>query len=405
MSELLTNGQVIEKIEHVMKEQYLPAFNNMINTQADPFLAKIAKPKLISDKIVAAAPFGLNGGFGSGIDGGATPISGAQAYENFALNSANMYCNIEISDKTVELGGKSGAILDTVHAEIEGGYKAAEWNVGRMLFGNGTGVLTTINNGDDGNETQRYTKSVGDTRNLIEGLTVDIYENGKTTKAGTARIKSVDRVNKTVTFWEPFGFGSGIGADGFMTVQNSYNAEITGLAAIFDDKITTLYGVSKSANPIIKPVVRDAEGDISDSIIRSVLREADRTKNGKVDTLMCGDNAFDAFVEHCKSYNIRLEASKNEIMGGFKAVSFMFGNREIDMVESKFVPSDEMWGVDSKAFEFHNVGWDYARYQGGSIFNLIPGTNVYRGLLRNYGNLICKNPGGCVRIHNIGFGA
>ena len=120
---------------------------------------------------------------------------------------------------------------------------------------------------------------------------------------------------------------------------------------------------------------------------------------------MCGDNAFDAFVEHCKSYNIRLEASKNEIMGGFKAVSFMFGNREIDMVESKFVPSGEMWGVDSKAFEFHNVGWDYARYQGGSIFNLIPGTNVYRGLLRNYGNLICKNPGGCVRIHNIGFGA
>lgn len=399
MSKLLTNGQVIEKIEHVMKEQYLPAFNNMINTQADPFLAKIAKPKLISDKIVAAAPFGLNGGFGSGIDGGATPISGAQAYENFVLNSANMYCNIEISDKTVELGGKSGAILDTVHAEIEGGYKAAEWNVGRMLFGNGTGVLTKATAGDT-----TKTVSVTDTRYLIEGLTVDGYSSDGT-KTGTDRIKSIDRVNKTVTFWDKgLSFG-GSGSEGFMTVQNSYNAEVTGIGAIFDDQITTLYGVSKSANPIIKPVVKDAQGDISDAIIRNVLREADRTKNGKVDTLMCGDDAFDAFVEHCKSYNIRLEASKNEIMGGFKAVSFVFGNREIDMVESKFVPKDEIWGVDSKAFEFHNVGWDYARYQGGSIFNLIPGTNVYRALLRNYGNLICKNPGGCVRIHNIGFGA
>ena len=402
MSELLTIGQVIEKIEHVMKEQYLPAFNNMINTQADPFLAKIAYPKLISDKIVAAAPFGLNGGFGSGIDGGATPISGAQAYENFALNSANMYCNIEISDKTVELGGKSGAILDTVHAEIEGGYKAAEWNVGRMLFGNGTGVLTTIDNGDGGNETQRYTKSVGDTRNLIEGLTVDIYENGKTTEAAArARIKSVDRVNKTVTFWKPVNFG----ADGFMTVQNSYNAEITGLGAIFDDEITTLYGVSKSANPIIKPVVRDAEGDISDAIIRNVLREADRTKNGKVDTMLCGDVAYDAYTEYLRTNNNRVETKTKEITGGFKAISFLYGNREIDIVESKFVPSSEIWGVDSNSFEFHNVGWDYARYQGGSIFNLVPNTNYYRALLRNYGNLICKNPGGCVRIHNIGFGA
>lgn len=399
MSELLTNGQVIEKIEHVMKEQYLPAFNNMINTQADPFLAKIAKPKLISDKIVAAAPFGLNGGFGSGIDGGATPISGAQAYENFALNSANMYCNIEISDKTVELGGKSGAILDTVHAEIEGGYKAAEWNVGRMIFGNGTGVLTGAAAGEN-----TKTVSVYDTRYLIEGLTVDGYDSDGV-KTGTDRIKSIDRVNKTVTFWgNGLSFG-GVGSEGFMTVQNSYNAEITGIGAIFDDKITTLYGVSKSANPIIKPVVKDAGDDISDAVIRAALREADRTKNGKVDTIMCGDIAYDAYTEYLRTNNIRVETKTKEITGGFKAISFIFDNREIDIVESRFVPVDEMWGVDSKMFEFHNVGWDYARYQGGSIFNLVPNTNYYRALLRNYGNLICKNPGGCVRIHNIGFGA
>lgn len=404
MNELMTTGQVIEKIEHVMKEHYLPAWNNLINTAADPFLAKIAKPNLLSDKIVAAAPFGLNGGFGSGRDGGATPDSGAQNYENFELRSANMYCNIEISDKTVQLCGKNGAILNTVDTEVKGGYQAAEWNLGRMMFGNGTGVLTTIDNGDGA--TDLYTKSVGDTRNLIEGLTVDIYENGKTTEAvARARIKSVDRVNNTVTFWKPVNFGEGIGAKGFMTVQNSYNAEVTGIGAIFDDEITTLYGVSKSANPIIKPVVRDANDDISDSLIRSALRESDRVKNGKVDTLLCGDVAYEAYTKYCQVNNIRIEDSNNEIMGGFKAISFRFGNRLIDLVESRFVPSDEMWGVDTKAFEFHNVGWDFARYQGGSIFNLKPDTNVYRALIRNYGNLICNNPGGCVRIHNIAASA
>ena len=398
MSEM-NNAQTIANLEKVLKYDYLPAWNNMINEQADPFLAKVAKPALKSDKIMAAAPFGLNGGFGSGIDGGATPISGAQAYENFEIHSANMYCNIEISDKTVELGGKSGAILDTAHNEIEGGYKAAEWNVGRMLYGNGTGVLTKATAGEI-----TKTASVTDTKYLIEGLTVDGYSSDGT-KTGTDRIKSIDRVNKTVTFWgNGLSFG-GVGVEGFLTVQNSYNAEITGIGAIFDDEITTLYGVSKSANPIIKPVVKNAQGDISDAVIRAALREADRTKNGKVNTIMCGDNAYDAYTEYLRTNNIRVETKTKEITGGFKAISFIFDNREIDIVESRFVPVNEMWGVDTKSFEFHNVGWDFATYQGGSIFNLVPGTNVYRALLRNYGNLICKNPGGCVRIHNVGFGA
>lgn len=396
MSEMNT-AQTIANLEKVLKYDYLPAWNNMINEQADPFLAKVAKPALKSDKIMAAAPFGLNGGFGSGVDGGYTPISGAQAYENFEIRSANMYCNIEISDKTVELGGKSGAILDTAHNEIEGGYKAAEWNVGRMLYGNGTGILTKATAGDT-----TKTVSVTDTKNLIEGLTVDGYSSDGT-KTGTDRIKSVDRVNNTVTFWgNGLSFG-GVGVEGFLTVQNSYNAEITGLGAIFDDEITTLYGVSKSANPIIKPVAKNAKEDISDAIIRSALREADRTKNGKVDTIMCGDIAYDAYTNYLRTENIRVETKTKEITGGFKAISFIFDNREIDIVESRFVPVDEMWGVDSKMFEFHNVGWDFATYQGGSIFNLVPNKSVYRALLRNYGNLICKNPGGCVRIHNVDY--
>lgn len=395
MSEMNT-AQTIANLEKVLKYDYLPAWNNMINEQADPFLAKIAKPSLKSDKIMAAAPFGLNGGFGSGVDGGKTPISGAQAYENFEIRSANMYCNIELSDKTVELGGKSGAILDTAHNEIEGGYKAAEWNVGRMLFGNGEGVLATIDDGAEG-----LTYVVNDTRNLIEGLTVDVYATGAVTKTGTARIKSINRSQNTITFWSPVT----ISGAGFITVQNSYKAEITGLGAIFDDSITTLYGVSKSANPIIKPVVKDAQGDVSDAVIRAALRESDRAKGGKVDTIMCGDTAYDAYTEYLRTNNIRVESKTKEITGGFKAITYIFDNREIDIVESRFVPSNEMWGADSKAFELHNVGWDFATYQGGSIFNLVPGTNVYRALLRNYGNLICKNPGGCVRIHNIGFGA
>lgn len=394
----MDNIQVLENLEKILKYDYLPAWQNQINTNPSAFLAKIAKPLLVSDKISAAAPVGINGGYGSGVDGGNTPVSGAQAYENFTLASANMYCNIEISDKTVELGGKNGAIIDAAHNEIEGGYKAAEWNVARMLFGNGKGILTSIEyNGG------KYV--VTDDRFIIEGLTVDIYDASTKTKASTSgpvRIKDIDRVNKTVTFWNmPYTLQAE--KEFFLTVQNSYNAEITGIGAIFDDEIDELYGVKKSTNAIIKPTVVNANGDISDAVIRNGLRTALRHKNGAVDTILCGDGAFDAYTEYLRVNNIRVESKTKEITGGFKAISFLFDNREIDLVEERFVPANEMWGVDSKAFEFYNVGWDFAKYQGGSIFNLKDSSNVYRALLRNYGNLICKNPGGCLRIHNIGY--
>ena len=60
-----------------------------------------------------------------------------------------------------------------------------------------------------------------------------------------------------------------------------------------------------------------------------------------------------------------------------------------------------MWGVDSTALELHMQEWDFAALQGGGIFNLMENSSVYRALLANYGDLICKNPGGCVKIHNV----
>lgn len=393
----MNNTQVLTNIEKIIKNDYLPAWQNMINTEPSAFLSKVKKVKLTSDKIKAGAPFGLSGGFGYGAEGSATPASGAQAYEGFEVRSADMYVNVTISEKAVELGGTSGSIVGLLDAEIKAAYEAAKWNVGRSLFGNGSGVLTTIsiiNGSKEG--------TVADTKFLKEGLIVDVHNPTGEKNGDSLRIKSIDRASKKVTFYDAFGGVSDTGM--FLTVQNSYNREITGLGAIIDltDTGTTLYGVNKADNGAIVPSVVDANDDISDAIIRSGLRTALRDKNGKIDTILCGDTAFDAYVEYLRTNNIRVEDSSKEIEGGFKAIKFLFDNREIDIVEEQFVPSNEMWGVDSTAFEFHCLDWDFAQLKDGGIFNLMENESAYRALLRNYGNLICSNPGGCLRIKNIG---
>lgn len=388
-------AQNLLTFEKALKENYLPAWRNQLGIEPSALLGKIRKPKLTSAKIVASAPIGLSGGFGFGAEGKATPAAGGVRVERFETNAKDMYVNVVISEKAVRLTGTGGAMANALDTEVKGAYATAKWNVGRSLFGNGTGILTTISAlSSAGN-----TITVADTKYLKEGLIIDIYATGGTTPQtnGTGRrVTSVDRANKTITI-------SGDAATftaGFITVQNSYNREITGLGAIFDDTITSLYGITKASNPFLKPVVQDADSDIDDGVITKALRQAKNDKNSNIDMLLCGDDAFDHYVTYLRTNNIRVEERSHEIQGGFKAIRFVFGNKEVDIVNESFVPAKEMWGVETDCLELHSFDWNFAELQNGGIFNLMENQSCYRALLVNYGDLICTNPGGCVRITN-----
>ena len=384
--------------EKALKENYLPVWRNQLGVEPSALLGKIKKVPLVSNEIVASAPIGLSGGFGFGAEGQATPEAGNVKFDRFKTNAKDMYVNIAISAKAVRLTGSGGAMANALDTEVKASYETAKWNVGRSLFGNGTGVLANTSAVAEAG----LTIAVDDTKFLKEGLIIDIYAEGANAPQSNGkgrRIVAVDRANKTITIE---GTASTF-TKGFITVQNSYNREITGLGAIFDASVPTLYGVKKAENPYLAPITVNAGQDISDGIITKALRQAKNDKNSAVDTLLCGDDAFDAYVDYLRMSNTRIEDMTHTIAGGFKAIKFIFGNKEIDILNESFVPADEMWGVDSTSLELHMQEWDFADLQGGGIFNLMEGSSVYRALLANYGDLICKNPGGCVRITEVGY--
>lgn len=383
--------------EKALKEIYLPLWQNQLGIEPTPFLAKVKKTPLLGNEIVSAAPIGLSGGFGFSSEGKATPTAGAVKFERFKEKAKDMYVNVCISVKATKLGTTSGAMADALQTEVKAAYDTAKWNVGRALFGNGSGVLCNV----DKLETAGNVISVDSIKNLKEGLIIDIYATGGTTPAVSGRrITAINRTPASGKYSVTIDGAATTLSAGFLTVQLSYNNEITGLRAIYDDSVTSLYGVSKSANPVIKPVVVDANAAIDDSIITKALRMAERDKGSSVDTLLCGDDAYDAYVEYLRTNNIRVEESSKEIVGGFRAIKFAFGTHEVDIVNESFVPDKEIYGVDSNAFKFESLDWTFADLQGGGVFNLMEGGSVYRALLTNYGNLICSNPGGCIRITN-----
>lgn len=388
-------AQNLITFEKALKENYLPAWRNQLGIEPSALLSKIKKSKLTSNKIVASAPVGLSGGFGYGAEGQETPAAGGVRVERFETYAKDMYTNIVISEKAVKLTGTAGAMANALDTEVKGAYATAKWNVGRSLFGNGTGILTT----SKALSTAGNTISVDDVSYLKEGLIIDIYATNGTTPQENGkgrRLLAVDRANKTITI----GGDAATFSAGFITVQNSYKREITGLGAIFDDSITTLYGVNKASNPFIKPVVQSAGNDLDDGLITKTLREAKNNKNSDVDMLLMGDDAYDHYVNYLRVNNIRVEEVSHVIQGGFKAIKFIFGNKEIDIVNESFVPAKEAWGVETGCLELHSLDWNFAELQGGGIFNLMENQSCYRALLTNYGDLICTNPGGCVRITN-----
>ena len=406
--------QTLTNMEKALKENYLPVWQNGLTTEPSALLGKIKKVPLKSNKIVTSAPFGLSGGFGYGAEGLATPQAGPVPFERFETYAKDMYVNIAISAKAVRLTGSGGSMANALDTEVKAAYETAKWNVGRSLFGNGSGVLAYTEAVVNGNTiTLKSTTTVEDEegnplantaphRLLKEGLIIDIYamgakpEDAPQASGKGVRIVAVDRVNNTITIG-----GNAVSLEaGFITVQNSYGREITGIGAIFDPEIKTLYGVSKEENKVIVPTSIDAHADIDDSIIWDAVEGAETYKNSKIDMIMMGKSAYKKYIDYLRTNNVRVENQTREITGGFKSLGYTFGNREIDIVYDQFIPDDEAWCLETGKLELHTQEWEFADLQGGGIFNLMENSSVYRALLANYGDLVCTNPGGCVRITN-----
>ena len=245
--------QNIKTFENALKENYLPVWKNQLNIEPSAFLAKIKKPKCVANDITASAPVGLSGGFGFGEEGQATPNAGNVMFKRFKTQAKDMYSNVEISVKATKLTGSKGAMANALDTEVKGSYDTAKWNVGRALFGNGTGKLANV----AAQTTASTIVKVSDVTYIKEGLIVDFYAEGATNVEDpskvTGRVVAVSRNPEADGTYQIMLLEKPASAipKGFMTVQNSFNREIDGLGVIFDDTIDEIYGIKKSENPFL----------------------------------------------------------------------------------------------------------------------------------------------------------
>ena len=380
--------------DDALKSAYLGVVSEQLNTAINPLLAKIKQSTqdVWGKEIRRLAQYGLNGGIGAGDEDGVLPEAAGNNYEQFVLTLKNLYGTIEISDKAIRASeNSSGAFVNLLNAEMEGLLKASSYNFGRMLFGDGTGVLAKVVSISGGVIT------VDKVKNLVEGMVVDFRSQDGTVIGGATqrRIVAVDRLNKTVTVSGTTLTSTDVPKDSIITVQGSYNQEITGLGAIFKTD-GDIYGLSRSTHKWLVPYIQNNVGNISETAIQTAIDYLDENAGSRVNFIVCSSGVKRAFQNHLSTYKRNIDVM--DLNGGYKALSY----NGIPIVSDRFCPEGTMYLLNTDDFILHQLcDWKWLEGEDGKVIKQVADKPVYKATLVKYADLICSKPCGQAMLTGI----
>lgn len=371
--------------DNALKTFYLDAISEQLNFNTNPFLAQIKQSTkdVYGKEVRKLVTYGINGGIGAGTEDGALPKSGNNNYQYMVSTLKNLYGTIEISDKAIRASeSNAGAFVNLLEAEMEGLIKASTFNFSRMLFGNGSGELGRISGISKGVVTLSTS-----TYNLREGMMIDIrYPGGDVIDnlAGVKITSIIDDKNFSVDTNVTVG---NVCENGYITMQNSYNNEISGLDRIFSLAYDDLYGINKENNAWIRPYVDHTITEFSENKIQKAIDEIEKQSGETPNMIICSWGVRRA-IQKILSVGSRI-VDTVELKGGYKAMSY----NGIPIVVDRHCPEGYLYLLNTNFFELHQLcDWQWLSDDDGKVLKQVPGKPTYMATLVKYAELMCSKP-------------
>jgi len=373
--------------DNALKTLYLDAISHQLDNGVNPLLAAISKSTndVWGKEVRKLCTYGVNGGIGAGTEDGDLPTASGNNYTQFVTTLKNLYGVIEISDKAIRASeNNSGAFVSLLNSEMEGLIRSSTFNFGRMLFGDGTGTLAKAT------EIKNNVLYVDSVKNIVEGMIIDVREASGNIITGLAdkKVVSVNRALKQITLSGASVSNQTFATGTIVTIQASYNHEITGLGAIFGNS-TNLYGVNRSENTWLSPYVNKEVGEIDELTIQTALDAIEERSGKSVNFIVCSWGVRRA-LQQLFSAN-RRSIDTMELSGGFKAMNY----NGIPIVADRFCPEGTMYLLNTNDFTLHQLcDWQWLADDDGRVLKQVPGKPVYTATLVKYADLICSCPNG-----------
>lgn len=385
-----------------LKTVYLDVLDNLLNVGTNPLFARIKKTTkgVTGKEIKVLAPYGFNGGITATSETGSLPSVGGNNYVNFTSELKNLYGCIEISDKAVRASQNSaGAFVNLLNDEMEGLIQSSAFNLSRMLYSDGYGCLSEIVGITSATEYK-----VKNIALMMEGMVVDIFDDATgimLENCKGCKVVKVDRVRNTVTLDREINLDSAGEGGYYFIIQNSFNNELTGINALFNSTVTTLYGLNKKDYPFLQGVHHKlTTEDISEMLMLEMIDKAEDTAGSHINFIACSSKMrrFYQGLLLAEGRNIQTI----DLGNGFKALDF-YG---IPMYSDRLVQEDRMYMVDTDTFTLHQMcDWEWLADESGNILSQKAGYPVYTATLVKYADLICSKPCGQAAITNMVYPA
>lgn len=382
----------LETADKALKSVYLGVVTEQLNTAVNPLLTKIEQTSsdVWGKDIIKLVSYGLNGGVGAGDETGSLPMAAGNNYAQYKVELKNLYGSIEISDKAIRASQSNvGAFVNLLNAEMEGLLKASKYNLGRMLYGDGNGVLALV---ATASATATTSITLSSVKKVAIGMVIDIFNKDGEKILAQARIIDVDRATKTIKIDKQV---SAVSTTDYITIQNSKGFELTGLGAIFGTN--DIYGLARANNTWLNPYKKDLNNAALDmGTIQEAIDYIDETTGSAVNFITCAYDVKKAYIKNLSAN--RLNVDYMTLDGGFKALSYS----GIPLVSDKFIEDGEMYLLNTDDFKMHQLcDWRWLEGDNGNVIKQKLGNPTYTATLVKYADIVCDRPCGQAKLSGI----
>lgn len=384
----------VESIDSVLKSYYLDAICTSLNTGVSPLYQAIEKTaaEIRGKEAVVPTMFGLCGGLGTTEEAGELPDAGECMRAAFSVPLKNIYGVIDITDKAIRASrDNASGIVGILNNEIRAMVRSARFNLNRMLWMDGKGLLATVTAFKSGSMPE---VTVDDARMMAGGMKIDIYRSGSILVSGI-RVYDVDHVNnKFIAKYEELASVTLTSGDQIY-VQKSKGSEVNGIPYLFSSD-NVYFGIGKAANPGIKPTAKSLGDVLTVDAMQEFFDISSLRAGSDPDMIVCSPKTR-------RQYLKQLELNRRNIDylnldGGFKTLSF----NGIPVVGERFAPDGEMYFLNTPTLKLVELNdWEWLEGENGSILSQLDRKAVYTATLVKYANFVAVSPRAQARLYGI----
>jgi hypothetical protein len=328
---------------------------------ANPILGTIKKQyDFTGEDYKAAVPTFFAGGVGSGSLPTANPASAVKA----TLLAKRVYATTEIEREALKASASDeGAFVEAMKWNVQKTVEAWNRNASRIMFGDGTGALGTVQANATGSAAAPVVIITDAT--WVEGHWEENDYVNFGTDASVFEVETVVPSTRAVTLTRLSGTldltASGSGMVAYM--QNSKDNDPIGLKGVCDAVAgDTLYGVTVARRFQATQIAAASSGistDIMNELVSKVM-----FKTGKAPKLLVTSyvqmRKIKNFLEDQKIYQIDPRATELKGKISWSGIEYLANGSKLAIIEDRMCPDDRMYALNTDfitAYHRPDFGW------------------------------------------------